>query len=82
VAALTAGLVALDPHDTPYFRTTTAFHGFNNVLSGTNTALAMVAVPVAFYARSAHEHDTYGKQTVFMAVEAMADVQILHSVCR
>jgi len=77
VAALTAGLVALDPHDTPYFGKTTAFHGFNNVLSGTNTALAMVAVPVAFYGWSAHEHDTYGKQTVFLAVEAMADVQIL-----
>jgi hypothetical protein len=77
VGAITAGLVALDPYDTPYFRRTTAFHGFDKVASGTNTAAAMVLVPVVFYAWSAHKQDTYGKQTVFLAAEAVVDVQIL-----
>ena len=37
----TAGLVALDPHDTPYFRRTSSFNGFNNAFSSTHTALAI-----------------------------------------
>jgi membrane-associated phospholipid phosphatase len=76
VGALTAALVALDPHDTPYFRNTTAFHGFNNVLSGTNTGLAMVAFPVAFYV-GARMNTIRMETNRVSGVEAMADVQIL-----
>lgn len=77
VAAITASLVALDPYDTPYFRRSTALHGFDTVASGTNTAIAMALVPAAFYAWSAHENNTHGKQTIFLAAEAVADAQIL-----
>ena len=75
-SALTASLIALDPHDTPHFRRTATFDEFNEVASATNTAAFMVAVPVAYYARSSYAADSYGRQTVFLAAEAMADVQI------
>jgi membrane-associated phospholipid phosphatase len=77
VAAATAGLIALDPHDTPSFRRTTMFHGFNTVASGRNTGLAMVLVPAAFYVVSAKRSDSYGKQTMFLAAQAVADAQIV-----
>src|ERR1022692_1082581 len=33
VLSVTAGLVAADPLDTPYFKRTSTFHGFNSVLT-------------------------------------------------
>jgi len=45
----TAGLIALDPHIEPYFRRTTAFHGFNRVMSFNGTIAAMAAVPATTY---------------------------------
>jgi membrane-associated phospholipid phosphatase len=77
VAAATAGLIVLDPHDTPAFRRTTAFHGFNTVASGRNTGVAMALVPAAFYMVSAKRSDSYGKQTMFLAAQAIADAQIM-----
>jgi membrane-associated phospholipid phosphatase len=77
VAGATAGLIALDPHDTPFFRSTTAFHGFNTAASGLNTEVGMMLVPAALYVVSARRSDSYGKQTVFLAAEAVADVQII-----
>jgi membrane-associated phospholipid phosphatase len=77
ITAVAATLIALDPHDTPYFRQTSTFHGFNKIASGTNTEVAMLLMPAAFYAWSAHKKDTYGKQTVFLAAESVADVQIM-----
>src|SRR5690242_4036423 len=77
IGALAASLVALDPYDTPYFSRTSSFHGFNRIASGTNTSAAMFLTPVAFYAWRAREHDSYGKQTAFLAGEAIIDVQII-----
>jgi membrane-associated phospholipid phosphatase len=77
VAAATAGLIALDPHDTPYFRRTTTFFGFNTAASGFNTAAAMALVPATFYLVSAKKSDSHGTQTVFLAAEAVVDVQIV-----
>jgi membrane-associated phospholipid phosphatase len=77
VAGATAGLIALDPHDTPFFRRTTTFRGFNTAASGRNTGVAMALVPAAFYVLSAKRSDSYGKQTIFLAAEAVADAQIM-----
>src|SRR5689334_2744200 len=54
----TAGLVALDPVDTPYFRRTQRFTEFNEIVSGLNTAAAMAAVPAVFYVARAKAHDS------------------------
>ena len=77
VGALAVGLVALDAHDTPYFSRTTGFHEFNEVASSTNTSVAMFLTPAALYTWSAIRHDSYGKQTAFLAGEAIIDAQII-----
>jgi membrane-associated phospholipid phosphatase len=77
VTAAFGGLVALDAHDTPYFRRTQAFAGFNRGLSGTNTALATTLVPVSFYALGLVRKDSYATKTSLLAGEAAADAEIL-----
>ncbi|MGD1155207.1 MAG: phosphatase PAP2 family protein [Terriglobia bacterium] len=71
------GLVALDAHDTPYFRRTRAFAGFNRAFSGTNTALATTLLPVSFYALGLVRKDSYATHTSLLAGEAAADGEIL-----
>lgn len=78
----TAGLVALDPHDTPYFRRTDDFRDFNRVLSGRNTTLGSAIIPLSFYAVGLARKDSYAQQTALLAGEAVADVQILTLVMK
>ena len=75
--AATAGLVALDPSVAPYFRSTTSFHGFNQVFSGGNTGIGMAAVPAAFYAAALLRHNSYDQHTSLLAGEAVLDSEIL-----
>jgi len=77
IAVAWGGLVALDPHDSPYFRNNSAFSGFNRGLSGTNTALATVLVPASFYALGLVRKDSYAAHTSLLAGEAVADSEIL-----
>jgi membrane-associated phospholipid phosphatase len=83
VLAATSGLVALDPVDTPPFRRSlTAFHGFNNALSGRNTILITAAVPVSFLAVGLLRRDSFSQQTALLAGEAVADAEILTLVMK
>jgi membrane-associated phospholipid phosphatase len=77
VAGIAAGLIALDPHDTPYFRKTNDFSNFNKVFSGTVTSIGMAAVPVAFYLVGLQRHDIYAQQTGLFAGESFTDAIIL-----
>ncbi len=79
---LTAGLVALDPHDTPYFRRTASFGDFNKVASGRNTALGTAIFPLTFYALGLARKDSYAQQTALLAGEAAADAEILTTVMK
>jgi len=78
----TAGLVALDPHDDPYFRRTSSFADFNRVASGRNTALGTTLFPIGFYALGLARHDRYAQQTSLLAGEAVADAEILTTVMK
>jgi membrane-associated phospholipid phosphatase len=78
----TAVLVALDPADTPYFRRTTAFRGFNRVLTGRNAALAIASVPASFYVAGLVRKDAYASQTALLAGEAAANGEILSLVMK
>ena len=40
-------LIPTDQYETPYFRRTSTFRGFNNGFSSTNTSLMIAAVPAA-----------------------------------
>ncbi len=73
----TAGLVELDPHDTPYFRRTQSFAGFNHSFSSLNTGLGEGLFPVAFFLVGRLHKDVYAENTALLAGEALADAEIV-----
>ncbi len=82
VVAGTAGLIALDLHDEPYFRRTSSFHDFNRVMSFNGTIAAMAAVPATTYFVGLVSHDSYAKQTAQLTAEAVIDAGIPALVTR
>lgn len=79
---VTSGLVALDPHDTPYFRRTQSFSDFNRVLSGRNASLGMAAFPAGFYIASLIRKNSYDQQSVLLAGEAVIDSELVTTVAK
>jgi len=77
VTGVTAGLIAADPHDTPYFRRTTQFGSFNSAFSGKITAVEIAAVPAAFLVVGHFRHNSYAENTALLAGEAYADGAIV-----
>ena len=75
-------MIALDPHDTPYFRNNPTFAGFNRGFSARNATLGIVLVPSAFYAVGLVRKDSYAMNTSVMAGEALADAEILSWVLK
>ena len=82
VTGVTAALITADPHDTPYFRRTQRFEGFNDVFSGRNTSLGMAIVPAAFLVVGHFRHDSYAEHTALLAGEAYADSAIVDIVMK
>lgn len=79
---VTAGMVALDPEYTPYFRRTATFTDFNRVASGRNTTLTTAVVPLTFYAVGLARKDSYARETALLAGEAVAGSEILTAVMK
>jgi len=77
VVGATAGLVALDPYDAPYFRHTSSFSGFNKIFSGNVTAYGTLAAPVSLYLGGLLRKDSKMQKTALLAGEAVADSEIL-----
>jgi membrane-associated phospholipid phosphatase len=82
ITGVTAGLVALDPHDTPYFRRTDDFAGFNKVFSGSITAAGIAIAPASIYLVGAKRHDTYAEQTALFAAESYADTAVVSAAIK
>ena len=82
VIGVTGALLAADAHDTPYFRRTQRFEGFNDVFSGRNTAVGMAMVPAAFLVVGHFRHDSYAEKTALLAGEAYADSAIVDIVMK
>lgn len=82
VTGVTGALIAVDAHDTPYFRRTQRFEGFNDAFSGRNTALGMAIVPAAFLVVGHFRHDSYAEKTALLAAEAYADSAIVDIVMK
>jgi membrane-associated phospholipid phosphatase len=78
--SVAAGLIALDPTVSPYFRRTQAFNGFNTVFSGRNTSIGMAAFPFAFYVYGLARKNTPAQHTVLLAGEAVIDSEIMTTV--
>jgi membrane-associated phospholipid phosphatase len=77
VTGITAALITADPHDTPYFRRTARFEGFNDAFSGRITGGEIAIVPVAFLVVGHFRHDSYAEKTALLAGEAYADSAIV-----
>jgi len=81
-AATTMGLVALDPYEAPYFRTTSAFHGFNQVFSSNATGVALVIMPLSFYGVSLARHNIYDQHSSLLAAESVIDAELVDAVMK
>jgi membrane-associated phospholipid phosphatase len=77
VTGATAILIAADPHDTPYFRRTGSFEGFNDVFSGRITGAGIALVPVAFLVGGHFRKDSYAEKTALLAGEAYASGAVM-----
>jgi PAP2 superfamily len=82
VVGVTAGLIALDPSDTRFFRRTSSFHQFNHVVSGINTGLVIGLVPASFYAVGLLKRDSYAQNTALLAGEAVVGAEIVSVVMK
>ena len=82
VTGVTAALIIADPHDTPYFRRTARFKGFDDAFSGRITAAETAIVPAAFLVLGYFRHDSYTEKTALLAGEAYADSAIVDVVMK
>lgn len=82
VLGTTGGFLALDPIEGNYFRRTTAYHGFDRVFSSNTTSIAMIAAPVSFYAVGLIRKDEKAQHTALLAAEAVADGEIVSTICK
>ncbi len=78
----TTGLIALDPHNDPYFRRTQTFRHFYHVLSFNNTIALMAVPPITAYALGRLRHDSYSQETADLTAEAVLDAEIPALVTR
>ena len=77
VVGATAVFFATDAHSAPPFRTTTAFNGFNNAFSGTNSAAMIIAIPAVIYGVGLVRKDSYAQSSALLAGEAFVDGLLL-----
>jgi membrane-associated phospholipid phosphatase len=82
ILGTTAALIALDPHDAPYFRRTSTFSGFNGIFTANATAIGTAILPVSLYATGLISKDSKMKGTALLAGEAVADSEILAFVLK
>ena len=82
VVGTTAGLVLADPHEAAYFRRTSTFNGFRNVVTGNGTAIGMGVVSVSLYATGLIRKDSKMQNTGLLAGEALANIAIVQTVLK
>jgi membrane-associated phospholipid phosphatase len=82
ILGTTAGLVALDPTEASYFRRTSTFHGFNNILTGNATLVGTIVTPASLYVIGLVRKDSKMQRTALLAGEAVADAEIVTTVLK
>jgi membrane-associated phospholipid phosphatase len=82
VLGTTAGLVALDPIEARYFRSTSSFHGFNNIFTGNATVVGTIVAPASLYVIGLVRKDSKMERTALLAGEAVADAEIVTTVLK
>jgi membrane-associated phospholipid phosphatase len=82
VLGATAGLIALDPVDARYFRTTSTYRGFNQVFTSNATVIGTIVAPVSLYGIGLIRRDSKMQKTALLAGEAVADAEIVTTVLK
>jgi membrane-associated phospholipid phosphatase len=82
VVGTTAGLMFLDSSEARYFRTTTTFNGFKNIVTGNAAAIGMGAVPASLYAIGLIRKDSKMQRTALFAGEALADTVLVQTALK
>ncbi len=82
VLGTTAGLLALDPIEAHYFRNTSSFQGFNNILTGNATVVGTIVAPASLYVIGLVRKDSKMERTALLAGEAVADAEIVTTVLK
>ncbi|HEV2615973.1 MAG TPA: phosphatase PAP2 family protein [Candidatus Acidoferrales bacterium] len=82
IIGFTAGLIVADPHDTPYFRRTTAFSDFNSNFSKIATDAELAAAPAFLYLTGLATKDSYAQKTALFAGEAAADGMVFYGIAQ
>ena len=82
VLGATVGMIAADPHDTPYFRRTNSLAGFNSAFSGRNTHYGTIIAPSALYVAGLIRKNPYQQKTALLAGVAVADTAIVTVVLK
>lgn len=82
VLAVTAGMIALDPVESKYFRQTNTYSGFNSVFGSTATSWGIGLAPGLLYATGLVKKDSYAQKTALLAGEAIADSEIVDEVMK
>jgi membrane-associated phospholipid phosphatase len=82
VVGVTAGLLAADAHDAPYFRQTRTFNDFNGAFASNITMSEVLIAPASFYVVGLLDKDPYTRKTGLLAAEAVADVTVLSEVIK
>jgi len=82
VLGTTAGLFFVDPIESGYFRHTTTFNDFRNILNGNATAIGMGVTAASLYAIGRFRKDSKMQRTALLAGEAMADTAIVQTALK
>jgi membrane-associated phospholipid phosphatase len=78
LAGVTGALIALDPHDEPYFVNSSRFNNFKTgPLRGRNTTLAIASVPLSMYLVGLARKDRYSQRSALLVAESIVDSQIV-----
>ncbi len=80
--SVSAALVELDRHDTPYFRRTDDFSAFNKTFSSFNTGLGAGLFPASFYLIGLARRDSYAEKSGLLSMEALADAEIVSEIIK
>jgi hypothetical protein len=83
VAGITAGLIAADAHDMPYFgRHQQNLDDINDVFNSYLTTAEVIAVPASLMVAGYARHDDYQVDTAMLAGEAYADSAVVDLVIK
>jgi membrane-associated phospholipid phosphatase len=82
VVGVTAGLLAVDPIESGYFRRTTTFDTFKTIVNGNAASIGMGVTAASMYAVGRFRKDSKMQHTALLVGEAMADTALVQTVLK